>query len=67
MVKFNAEELQAAMKKQNNIRNISIIAHIDSGKSTCTDSLLQKAGVISSKDSGEKRFMDTRKVIYINQ
>lgn len=60
MVRFNSEQLHDAMKKRNNIRNISIIAHIDSGKSTCTDSLLQKAGIISSKDSGSKRFMDTR-------
>lgn len=31
MVRFNSDQMQAAMQKRNNIRNISIIAHIDSG------------------------------------
>jgi hypothetical protein len=32
MVRFNSDQMQAAMRKRHNIRNISIIAHIDSGK-----------------------------------
>jgi len=31
MVKFTAEELRAIMDKKNNIRNMSVIAHVDHG------------------------------------
>lgn len=44
-----------------NIRNISVIAHIDSGKTTTTDALVCRAGLISEKDAGEKCFTDGRK------
>ena len=31
MVKFTAEELRGIMDKKNNIRNMSVIAHVDHG------------------------------------
>ena len=43
-----------------NIRNMSVIAHVDHGKSTLTDSLVQRAGIISAKNAGTARFTDTR-------
>ncbi|OZJ04187.1 Elongation factor 2 [Bifiguratus adelaidae] len=48
------------MDKVTNVRNMSVIAHVDHGKSTLTDSLVSKAGIISSARAGETRFTDTR-------
>merc|ERR1711904_143521 len=42
------------------IRSMSVIAHVDHGKSTLTDSLICKAGIISAKQAGDARFTDTR-------
>merc|ERR1712137_214261 len=46
--------------KTANIRSMSVIAHVDHGKSTLTDSLICKAGIISAKQAGDARFTDTR-------
>jgi elongation factor 2 len=48
------------MEKQNNIRNISVIAHVDHGKSTLTDSLVAAAGIIAMEQAGDTRLTDTR-------
>lgn len=48
------------MDKQSNIRNMSVIAHVDHGKSTLTDSLIAKAGIIANKAAGDVRYTDTR-------
>jgi elongation factor 2 len=49
------------MDNQDNIRNMSVIAHVDHGKSTLTDSLIAKAGIIAEEKAGDARYMDTRK------
>ncbi|MCX8158586.1 MAG: elongation factor EF-2 [Candidatus Diapherotrites archaeon] len=46
------------MKNQDNIRNIGIVAHIDHGKTTMTDSLIAAAGLISQELAGKMCFMD---------
>lgn len=61
MVNFTVEEIRELMDKKRNIRNMSVIAHVDHGKSTLTDSLVSKAGIIASSRAGETRFTDTRK------
>ena len=39
---------------------MSVIAHVDHGKYTLTDSLVQKAGIISAAAAGSARFTDNR-------
>ncbi len=46
------------MDHLDNVRNIAIIAHVDHGKSTLTDSLVARAGLISKELAGEQRVMD---------
>ena len=60
-VNFTIDQIRAIMDKKSNIRNMSVIAHVDHGKSTLTDSLVSKAGIIASARAGETRFTDTRK------
>lgn len=60
MVKFTADQMREMMDYPSNIRCLSVIAHVDHGKSTLTDSLVSKAGIIAAKNAGDARFTDTR-------
>jgi len=61
MVNFTVDQVRECMDKKENIRNMSVIAHVDHGKSTLTDSLVAKAGIIAAAKAGETRATDTRK------
>ena len=68
--------MRELMDRPTNIRNMSVIAHgeyditsethcidgysVDHGKSTLTDSLVSKAGIIAGSKAGDMRFTDTR-------
>jgi len=60
MPNFTVEQIREIMDKKHNIRNMSVIAHVDHGKSTLTDSLIGAAGIIAGSKVGEARYMDTR-------
>jgi len=50
---FVAEEVGRIMSDVERVRNVAIVAHVHHGKTSLTDSLLAKAGIISKSVAGE--------------
>jgi elongation factor 2 len=53
------EDIVKLMDNREMVRNTSIIAHVDHGKTTLSDSLLAAAGIISEQTAGQKLFLDS--------
>lgn len=60
MPNFTVDQMREFQYQTENIRNMSVIAHVDHGKSTLTDSLIAKAGIIAGEAAGNARTTDTR-------
>ncbi len=50
------------MKDTSRVRNVAIIAHVHHGKTTLTDSLLAKAGIISKAVAGEALYTNYEQI-----
>ena len=55
---YNPHQFKVTMNK-NSLRNIAIIAHVDHGKTTMVDKLLQQSGTLDRKNMATDRIMDS--------
>ncbi|XP_061671546.1 elongation factor-like GTPase 1 isoform X2 [Syngnathoides biaculeatus] len=54
------DKLIELQKNPANIRNLCILAHVDHGKTTLADCLVASNGIISSRQVGKLRYLDSR-------
>lgn len=56
------DEILKIADRRDKIRNIGIIAHVDHGKTTLSDSLLANSGLLSPTVAGEALALDYLKI-----
>lgn len=59
-MKLSPETVKKLQSDTGNVRNICILAHVDHGKTSLSDSLLATNGIISQRMAGKIRFLDSR-------
>jgi ribosome assembly protein 1 len=59
-MKLAQETVQKLQQDPNCIRNVCIVAHVDHGKTSLSDSLLATNGIISQRLAGKVRYLDSR-------
>eukprot|EP01083_Nonionella_stella_P105326 302934_1 len=60
MPRITLNEIAALQSVTTNIRNVCFLAHVDHGKTTLSDHLISWNGIISSKNAGDLRYLDSR-------
>ena len=60
MARVGPETSKRLQKDPSCIRNICILAHVDHGKTSLSDSLLASNGIISQRLAGKVRYLDSR-------